>query len=140
MRALLICPAAPPGLKVLAEAGPLETTPLLGEGLVEYWLSHVAGAGTKEVFLLSHDRPDVLEQLIGNGARWGIKAQLIEETRELTRSQALAKYENLLDGTAAQDGIILMDRFPGKTGVIFHSFQEFSSGVMNWRPQAKTAE
>src|SRR3954470_16275673 len=93
MKALLICPGASPALRSLSETAPLACVPFLGQGIIEYWLTHFAAAGIREVLILSHDRPEEVEKAVGDGRRWGLKAQFIEESRELTRAQALAKYE-----------------------------------------------
>jgi len=140
MKALLICPAAPASLRALSEAAPIETIPLVGQGLVAYWLSHVAASGAKEVSILSHDRTDELAILIGDGTRWGLKVQLIEETRELTPAQALAKYESLLDAPASREAVSVMDHFPGLKTPLFASSQQFYHGLLEWMPSAKTPD
>src|SRR5436190_18098877 len=133
MDALLICPWARPGVPVLAEAGSLACVPLLGQGIVEYWLSHLACARAKEVLILADERPNELRALVGNGERWGLKVEIIEEQRELTAAQALLKYEKRLDPAAAQDGIALIDHFPGLPEFpIFNSYQEWFAGLQRW--------
>src|SRR5262245_4074589 len=93
MKGLLISPAVSPALRGLSEAGPLASVPLLGQGLIEYWLSHFAATGIREMLVLSHDRTETLESVVEDGRRWGLKVQFVEESRQLTRAQALAKYE-----------------------------------------------
>jgi NDP-sugar pyrophosphorylase family protein len=140
MKALLICPAAVPSLRVLCETGPMETVPLLGQGLVEYWLSHLASLGIKEVSILSHDRSEHLQRLLARGARWGLKVDVIEESRELPAAQALLKYEPQLGGSLPQDRVILMDHFPGQPTSLFGSFQQLHRGLLEWMPNAKTPD
>ena len=108
--------------------------------MVEYWLSHLAGTGAREVFILTHDRPEALETVVGTGARWGLKTQLIEETRELTRTQAFANHEQLLGSPASKEQVFLMDRFPGETTPIFGSFQQLYNGLVAWMPKATTPD
>jgi len=137
MKALLICPAAPPALRPLAENAPLACVPFFGQGIIEYWLSHFAATGIREVLILSHDRTDEVEKVVSDGRRWGLKAQFIEESRELTRAQALAKYEQEIGTPDPQTRIVVMDRFPGQAAPLFSSFQALYSGLMDWMPKAK---
>src|SRR5215469_4097880 len=105
MKALLICPRNRAAVPVLAEAGSLSCVPLLGQGLVEYWLSHLACAGTKETLILADDHPEEIRTLVGDGERWGLRLEILEEQRELTPAQALLKYEKRTDPAAARNGI-----------------------------------
>ena len=65
MNALLICPWVRPGVPVLVEGGSLACLPFLGQSLVEYWLSHLACAGAKELLILADERPDQLRAIAG---------------------------------------------------------------------------
>src|SRR5436305_218999 len=140
MKGLLICPATPPALRSLSETAPLASVPLLGQGLIAYWLSHFAATGIREVLVLSHDRTDELEKVVGDGRRWGLNVQWVEETRELTRAQALAKYEHELGTPDPQNRIAVMDRFPGQTKSLFSSSQALHAGLVDWMPKARTAD
>jgi NDP-sugar pyrophosphorylase family protein len=140
MKALLICPSAAPALRPLSEAAPIATMPLLGQGLVEYWLSHLACSGTKEVTILSHDRTGELETLVENGRRWGLKAQLIEESRELTPAQARSTYEKYLEANSPTEAVAVMDHFPGQRTPLFTTYQQFFDGLLEWIPKAKTPD
>ena len=140
MKALLISPAASPALRGLSETGPLASVPFLGQGLIEYWLSHFAATGIREVLVLSHDRTDALEKVVGEGRRWGLKVQLIEESRELTRAQALAKYEQELGTPDPQTRIAVMDRFPGQASSLFSSVASLYAGFIDWMPKARTPD
>jgi NDP-sugar pyrophosphorylase family protein len=140
MKAVLICPSWAPALRALSEPEPIAMTPLLGQGIVEYWLSHLACNGTKEVTILSHDRTEELAGLVENGRRWGLKAQLIEETRELTPTQARATYEQHLDPDSPREAVTLMDHFPGQTTTLFTTYQQFFAGLLEWMPHARTPD
>jgi NDP-sugar pyrophosphorylase family protein len=137
MKALLICPGAPPALRSLSETTPLACVPFFGQGIIEYWLSHFAATGIREVLILSHDRTGEVEKVVGDGRRWGLKAQFSEESRELTRAQALTKYEQEIGTPDPQTRIALMDRFPGQAGPLFTSFPLLYSGLTDWMPKAK---
>jgi NDP-sugar pyrophosphorylase family protein len=139
-KALLICPAPSPGLRVLAENGPLATVPLMGQGIVEYWLSHLACSGVKEVAVLSHDQTEGLQAIVENGARWGLKVQVIEESRELLPAQARAAYEHCLEPDAPKEAVAIMDHFPGEKTPIFTTFQQFFQGMLEWMPRALTPD
>jgi NDP-sugar pyrophosphorylase family protein len=128
-------------MELLAENAPLACVPFLGQGLVEYWFSHLACAGVKELLVLADDRPDQIRALVGNGARWGIKAEVIEETRELTAAQALLKYEKQVDASVLQNGIAVLDSFPGRPEQpLFGGYPTWFAAMKSWLPHAKTPD
>src|ERR1051326_6792427 len=118
MKCILICPAERPALTELAEIAPLATLPILGESLLEYWLEQQATFGAKEVRVLAADRPEQVRAHVGDGARWGLRVEVIPEIRELTIAEARAKY--CADSTAGSlpdpKDVILLDHLPGLAG------------------------
>jgi NDP-sugar pyrophosphorylase family protein len=141
MNALLICPWSRVGVPVLAEGGSLACAPLLGQGIVEYWLSHLACAGAKEILILADDHPEQLTAVVGGGERWGLKVEVIEEQRELTPAQAFLKYEKRLDPATAQNGITVLDHFPGAPEIpVFNTYKECFLALQRWMPSAKTPD
>src|SRR5207249_12203612 len=92
MKAILICPSDRAAMAKLAEVAPLATLPMLGESLLEYWLEHLATLGAKEVRVLAADRPEQVRAHIGDGGRWGLRVEVLPETRELTITEVRAKY------------------------------------------------
>lgn len=99
MKVVLICPSANPALTPLAGSTPLVKLPILGKTLLEHWLEHVAKLGAKEVCLLTADRPEEIQDLVGDGARWGMRVEVRPEMQEQSAAEA-----------------ILMDHFPGRPG------------------------
>jgi len=57
--------------------------------LVEYWLSHLAEAGAKEVLILAPDRPEQVRRVVEDGAA-GVEGRGRPESRELTVDEAAA--------------------------------------------------
>lgn len=138
--ALLICPSARPAVAELSQAAPLAAVPLLGQSLVEYWLSHLAVEGFKEVRILADDRPEQISKLAGDGARWGLKAQVTPELRELTAAQARIKYAGEFRATA-HPLIAVLDHFPGASEFpLFTGHAELFSALTEWMPKAKTID
>ena len=142
MNGLLICPWSRPEVPALGNgAASLACVPLLGQGIIEYWLSHLACAGAKELLILPDDRPDEIRALVGQGERWGLQIEIGDEQRELTPAQALLKYEKRLDPAAAQNGIALLDHFPGlPEWPLFNSYKDWFIGLQKWMPRAKTPD
>lgn len=142
MNALLICPAPKAPVRDLSQFAPLAEIPLLGESLVEYWLTHCAAAGAKHVTILADDRPDHIAAVVGNGARWGLKAEIIAESRELTPAQAQLKYNMWPHSTSnPSDEIFVLDRLPGLPSLpLFTSYANFFAGLCEWMPWAKTVD
>jgi NDP-sugar pyrophosphorylase family protein len=132
MKAVLICPSGHPAFRLLAADRPLAAVPALGRGLVEYWMSHLACAGVKQAVILSSDRTEEVEKLVGDGSRWGVAAEVIDDARELSPEQAAEKYE----GSAS-----VMDHFPGlPTHPLFESCQHWFDALEAWMPHARTPD
>ncbi len=112
MKAILICPSARPSVSLLSRTQPLAAVPFLGESLVEYWLSWLSASGVKSVLVSAHDRPDEIRSLVGAGKRWGLAAEVVAESRELTPAEALLKYGAEPHSTLTLERIAVLDRFP----------------------------
>src|SRR5206468_1279737 len=126
---------------LLAEAAPLAAVPLLGQSLLEYWLTELACSGIKQVVILADDRPEELRAIVGKGARWGLTVEVIAESRELTPSQALLKYERVLDPATAQNSIVVLDHFPGLSQFpLFSSYSAWFAALQACMPRARTPD
>jgi NDP-sugar pyrophosphorylase family protein len=138
--ALLICPSDRPAVAEISRLSPLAAAPLLGESLLEYWLTHLALGGCKEVHILADDRVEQIRKVVGDGARWGLKVQVTAEVRELTAAQAQIKYAAELPASA-QDCVVVLDHFPGEPEApIFSSYAHLFAGMARWMPRAKTVD
>ena len=135
MNTILICPSSRSPVEHLSLFTPLAAIPFLGESLIEYWLTHLAMSGASEVRILAHDRPEQIAAIVGNGARWGLKAEVIAETRELTLAQAQIKYEQEI--VSGSHEVAVVDHFPGTLQSLFTSYADLFAGVFEWLPNAK---
>jgi hypothetical protein len=107
---------------------------------MEYWLSYLATSGVKNVIVLSHDRTEALETIVGSGERWGLNAKLIPETRELTPTQALARYARQ-SPAPFQNGVVILDHLPGLTAKpLFHTYATWFDALRAWIPYAITPD
>jgi NDP-sugar pyrophosphorylase family protein len=141
MRTLLVCPGERSHLSGLCQNLPLAHVPILGQTLLEYWLSALALQGTARVGVLAHARPELTQDLVGTGERWGLTAEVISESRELTSSEALLKYAHELDSVPAGDTIVILDHFPGHPELpLFESYQHWFAALRNWMPSAVTVD
>jgi NDP-sugar pyrophosphorylase family protein len=132
MKSILICPDERPEVPLLSAETPLVMAPALGHGVLEYWMSHVACAGAKEVVLLAQDRPEEVRKAVGNGARWGLAVEVIAASRELTPELAAEQY-----GAAAS----VMDHFPGLPDYpLFASYDRWYKALEVWMPRARTPD
>jgi len=139
-KALLICPSERPAVAELSRVTPLAAAPLLGNSLLEYWLTHLALAGINEVHVLADDRVTEIQKIAGSGARWGLKVEVTAEVRELTAAQAQIKYAAEFPA-AAPNNISVLDHFPGEpNSSIFANYASLFSGVMRWIPRANTLD
>jgi NDP-sugar pyrophosphorylase family protein len=139
-KALLICPSERPAVAELSRMAPLAATPLLGQSLLEYWLTHLALSGFKEVHILANDRPEQIRKLAGNGARWGLKVEVTAEVRELTAAQAQIKYAAEVP-VSAPNSVVVLENFPGEPDCpLFASYSSFFAGLARWIPKATTID
>src|SRR4051812_349138 len=139
MKALLICPAERPAVPVLQRMLPLVMLPVLGRSLLEYWLEHVAALGASHVSILAADKPERVRALVGNGARWGLKAELVPATCELPPAAVRTEYreQSENDWLAAPDDVTLLDHFPGlPQHPLFRSYAEWFAGLLEFMPHA----
>jgi NDP-sugar pyrophosphorylase family protein len=141
MKVLLICPWERSEVQLLSGAAPLATVPLLGQSLLEYWLSHLAASGHKEILILADTRPEAVHAVVGRGERWGVSVTVINESRELSPAQALLKYERELNPNALQNGIAVVDHFPGYPELpLFTNYADCYNALLAWMPQAMTPD
>jgi NDP-sugar pyrophosphorylase family protein len=141
MNALLICPSVRPAVSQLSEPAPLAIISLLGQSLVEYWLTHLALAGVTHVRILSDDRPEQIAALVENGARWGLEVTVTIEPRELTAAQAQFKYARELSVDAGPCEVAVADHFPGMPHLpLFTSYSDLFAALIEWMPRAKTID
>lgn len=135
MKAILICPTDRPAVEPLRAIAPLAAIPLLGESLVEYWLSHAALTGATDIRILCNDRPEYISAMVGDGARWGVKAEVICEPREFTAAQAEIKYAKDLADESHE--VAVLDHFPGSQRPLFASYESLFAGIFEWLPHAR---
>lgn len=135
MKALLICPAERPDSTALAEEMPLVNLCIFGKPFLHYWLEHLAGCGATEIKILVADRPEQVRKLIGDGARWGLRVEIIPESRELSCNEAREKYflHNPIGSLDASVHLTLADHFPGfPEQKLFESYAVFFSVLQFW--------
>ena len=138
MKALLICPAERPGVAHLAESSPLAVVPLLGKSILEYWLESLAARRVREVIVLASDRPHDVRAVVGDGARWGVRVELIPQNRELSLEEARARYRTGGDWLP-DDDVVLMDYLPGRADQpLFESYGGWFSALQSFVPHAVT--
>lgn len=141
MSTILICPSERKMVGALAQRLPLGTVPFLGHSLLEYWLSALAFQGSRDVLVLAHDRPELVEEVVEQGQRWGLTAQVIAESRELTPAEALLKYGPQLDSSLSQESIVVLDHFPGRPEYpLFTGYDGFFTGLRGWMRSAVTPD
>lgn len=141
MRRLLICPSERSPVPFLSQTQPLASLPLLGQSLLEYWLSALAMKGVTDVSILAHDRPELVQELVGGGERWGLQAIVQKESRELTPAEAFLKHAEFLGAAADPHAIAVLDRFPGRPEQsLFANYQTWFADLCRWMPSALTPD
>lgn len=143
MKALLICPAERAEMACLAESTPLVAISVCGKPFLAYWLEHLASLGAREVSILAVDRPERIRSVVGDGARWGVRVEVLPQLRELTPAEARSKFradsqEKWLD--APHDAIVA-DHLPSQPGILlFDSLAGFFGAIAQFAPHAATPD
>jgi NDP-sugar pyrophosphorylase family protein len=141
MRACLILPSHRQGVRLLAEAVPLSNLQLLGQTLIEYWLSYLANCGAKEVLVPAESPASHVRLLIGTGARWGLAAEVIEEPCELRPEQVLVKFSDFSNSVSSPPEVLVVEHFPQQPKQpLFASYADWFAALLSWIPYAKMAD
>lgn len=136
MKALLICPADRPAVACLAENTPLAVAPLLGRTLVEYWIESLVARGVKHVLVLASDRPHQVRAVVDDGTRWGIRVDVLPQSRELSVEEARQKYAA---AASSDETILVMDYLPGLPDhPLFESYSGWFAALQAYLPHAIT--
>lgn len=151
-RALLVCPSARPGLSLLTETMPLCNVPILGQSLLEYWLSDLARAGIQDVVVLAPDRAEAVRRAVGGGARWGLAVEVQEAPCALSAGDAVEKYAEKPRGQepALENGVLResqgsslpicvaeLDHLPSlPEHRLFDNYREWYAAARAWLPYA----
>jgi len=139
MKAILICPAERKNVASLAEYSPLSNAPILGAPLIEYWLEHLVELKATRVLVSASDRPERVRELTGIGERWGLRIDVIPESRELTAEEARAKYRlpSDPDWLPAPHDAGVMDHLPNHPELpLFDRYEGWMAALRALMPEA----
>ncbi len=141
MKSLLICLSRRPAVPHLAVSGPLATTPIFGDCIAGHWIEHLTTLGARDIRIIVVDGEDQVRASVGNGARWGVRLEVIGSHVEPTRSEAAEKYKSVdPDGwLPAPHDIVSMSHLPGcPQAPLFESYAGWFAGLIAWMPLALT--
>jgi NDP-sugar pyrophosphorylase family protein len=85
--------------------------PFLGQPLVGYVAEYLGRYGCREIVVNLHHRPESVRAALGDGSRFGVHLEYVEEETILGTSGAIANARHLLDGETffAVNGKIVTD-------------------------------
>ena len=141
MKTLLICPAIRPAVPQLSEDGPLAIAPILGEDIVSHWIEHLAGLGARHVQVVAADRAEQVRATLGDGARWGVRLEVIAASDEPTSAEAAARYRPAGEPgwLPAPHDVVLLNHLPGCPDLpLFESYASWFAALLAWLPRALT--
>jgi hypothetical protein len=141
MKAVLICPSIRPGVRQLAEEGPLASLPIFGQSLASHWIEHLAVLGAKEVRIVAADRASQLRTALGDGARWGVRLEVTAAGAEPTPAEAAACYRpsGETGWLPSPDDIVIMNFLPGCPDLpLFESHAGWYAALLAWMPRTLT--
>ena len=98
MRAIILSAGYGTRLWPLTEDRTKPAIPILGKPLVGYVAEYLARYGCDEVVVNLHHRPESVRRALGDGSRFGVKLDYVEEPVILGTSGALDNARALLDG------------------------------------------
>lgn len=137
MKALLLCPARRSAVQLLAEETPLVLAPLLGKCLLEYWIEDLAGRGCRDILIVVSDRAEQVRTAVGDGARWGVALNVVEEPRELSIGEARHRFGDAAGAASAH--VATLNHLPGQANhPLFDSYATWVRGVQAWIPHTQT--
>jgi NDP-sugar pyrophosphorylase family protein len=97
MRALILSAGYGTRLWPLTEDRTKPAIPILGKPLVGYVAEYLANYGCDEITVNLHHRPESVRQALGDGSRFGVKLNYVEEPVILGTSGAIDNARDLLD-------------------------------------------
>ena len=111
MRAMILSAGYGTRLWPLTEDRTKPAIPILGKPLVGYVAEYLAGYGCDEIVVNLHHRPESVRRALGDGSKFGVKIDYVEEPEILGTSGALDNARALLDGDTfiAINGKIITD-------------------------------
>ena len=98
MRALILSAGYGTRLWPLTEDRTKPAIPILGKPLVGYVAEYLARYGCNEIIVNLHHRPESVRRALGDGSKFGVKLQYVEEPEILGTSGAMDNARALLDG------------------------------------------
>lgn len=98
MRAMILSAGYGTRLWPLTEDRTKPAIPILGKPLVGYVAEYLARYGCDEITVNLHHRPESVRRALGDGSRFGVKLQYVEEPEILGTSGAVNNARALLDG------------------------------------------
>jgi carbonic anhydrase/acetyltransferase-like protein (isoleucine patch superfamily) len=141
MKALLICPAGKPAVPHLCASGPLATAPILGECLVSHWIEHLAGLGARQIQIVAADGADHVRAAVGDGARWGVRIDVVACIIEPTREEAASRFVPAGEPgwLPAPNDVVRMSHLPScPEQPLFESYAAWFAALIAWMPRAIT--
>src|SRR4029079_3393951 len=98
MRALILSAGYGTRLWPLTEDRTKPAIPILGKPLVGYVADSLARYGCNEIIVNLHHRPESVRRALGDGSKFGVKLQYVEEPEILGTSGAMDNAHALLEG------------------------------------------
>lgn len=98
MRAMILSAGYGTRLWPLTEDRTKPAIPILGKPLVGYVAEYLAGFGCDEIVVNLHHRPESVRAALGDGSKFGVKLQYVEEPIILGTSGALDNAREILMG------------------------------------------
>lgn len=97
MRAMILSAGYGTRLWPLTEDRTKPALPILGKPLVGYVAEYLARYGCDDIIVNLHHRPESVRQALGDGSKFGVKLQYVEELEILGTGGALDNARTLLD-------------------------------------------
>lgn len=97
-KAMVLCAGKGTRLGGLTEDLPKPMLDIHGHPILDRILSNLAAHGFRDVVLNLHHRPEAIRAFVGDGARWGLRLHLVEESELLGTAGSVRHAAHLLGG------------------------------------------
>jgi NDP-sugar pyrophosphorylase family protein len=99
VKAIVLCAGMGTRLGALTQATPKPLLPLGGRPLLEFIIRHLARQGFREIGINLHFHPEMIQDCLGDGSRWGVAIEYSFESELLGTAGALRRFEPFLRGS-----------------------------------------
>ena len=98
MKAIIAAGGSGTRLRPLTFSSNKQLLPILNKPLLLYPFESIVEVGIKEIGLIVNETRPAIENLLGDGSKWGVKVSYIDQDKPLGLAHVVKISQNFLDG------------------------------------------